>query len=249
MAEPDIFVCTYNSASTLEPSLASVRRALPGSRLVVIDHMSSDSTVEIAKRYGAEIHYESVSLGHARQLAFDMVRTDNFAFVDSDVQIMEPRFFTRAAELLSDHGTGAVVGMAVGHRLSYGLPAGLLVLRKADFGGKVIPDSIDARETYYIVRRLGELHLRTVYLADSMIHDSRFREFKPEWEGANTRIATGVHVPDLLFALKVVVMLSLNSRNAKNIVYIPVFYAKFLRGFIDPDRWKKLARDPEVTNA
>lgn len=249
MDEPDIFVCTYNSASTLEPSLASVRRALPHCRLVVIDHMSSDSTVEIAEHYGAEIHYESVSLGHARQLAFEMVRTDNFAFVDSDVEITEPRFFDRATELLSDPGTGAVVGMAIGHRLSYGLPAGLLVLRKDDFKGKVIPDSIDARETYYVVRRLAELHLKTVYLADSMVHDSRFREFKPEWEGANTRVATGVHASDLLFALKVIVMLSLNSRNAKNIAYIPVFYAKFLRGFVNPDRWRKLTRDPEATNA
>jgi glycosyltransferase involved in cell wall biosynthesis len=246
LSDLTVFVCTYNSSLTLGKCLSSIRAALPGSRLVIIDHYSSDGTVEIAAEYGAEVHYEDVSLGHARQLAFEMTRTELLGFVDSDVVIVQPLFFEKAMAQLQNPEVGAVVGMAVGHRLAYGLPAGLLVLRARDFRGKVIPDFIDARETFYIVRRLGELRLETVYLADSMVHESQFREFKPEWEGANTRIAAGVKLGELLFALKVIIMLSINSKNPKNIAYIPVFYIKFLRGFTNPEKWKRLARNVEV---
>jgi len=240
-----VFVCTYNSRSTLEPCLAGLRAANPAAKLVVIDHGSTDGTLELAAGYGAEIHHESVSLGYARQLAFKLSATEYLAFLDSDVTIADASFLERAVEALQDPRVGAVVGMAVGHRLAYGLPAGLLVLRTKDFQGSVIPDFIDARETFYIVERLRDLRLRTVYLADAMVHDSRFREFKPEWEGANTRLATGVRAAELAFALKVIIMLSINSRSLKNIAYVPLFYLKFLRGFSDPKRWRKLVRDPE----
>ena len=244
MDDLTVFVCTYNSASTMTRCLESVRRALPESRLVVIDHNSTDSTVAIASKYRAEVHSESVGLGYARQMALDLVRTDCLAFVDSDVEVVRDDFFTRAVSILRDPKIGAVVGMAVGHRLAYGLPAGLLVIRSKDFRGHVIPDFIDARETYYLVSRLEELHLETSYLADCMVHRSEFRQFKPEWEGANTRLASGVSATELLFALKVIVLLSVNSKSAKNIAYIPVFYLKFLRGFIDPERWRRMPRSP-----
>jgi hypothetical protein len=39
-------------------------------------------------------------------------------------------------------------------------------------------------------------------------------------------------------------MLSINSRSLRNIAYVPLFYLKFLRGFSDPQRWRKLVRDP-----
>jgi glycosyltransferase involved in cell wall biosynthesis len=240
--ELTFFVCTYNSGSTITQCLASIRRTFPQSRLVVIDHSSTDPTVAIASMYGAEVHTEDVGLGHARQIAFDLVRTKYLAFVDSDVEIVEDAFFARAISILGDPKIGAVVGMAVGHRLAYGLPAGLLVLRSADFRGRIIPDFIDARETYFIVHRLEELHLGTVYLADCMIHRSEFRQFKPEWEGANTRLASGVRATELIFALKVIVLLSMNSKSLKNIVYIPVFYLKFLRGFVEPERWRRMPR-------
>jgi glycosyltransferase involved in cell wall biosynthesis len=240
-----VFVCTYNSASTIAGCLSSVRSALPRARLVVIDHRSTDGTAAMAEEYGVEIHHESVGLGYARQLALDLVRTEYLAFVDSDVEIVESSFFGRALEILGNPMIGAVVGMAVGHRLAYGLPAGLLVLRSRDFRGRIIPEFIDARETFYLVRHLTELGLETSYLADSMVHHSEFREFKPEWEGANTRLAAGVRPRELVYALKVIVLLSINSRSVKNIVYIPLFYLKFLRGFSAPGRWRKLTRNPD----
>ena len=242
MAELSVFVCTYNSSATLEACLSSIRRTAGDAKLVVIDHESADGTVEIAKRFGATVFTEAVGLGHARQMAFDVVDTALMSFVDSDVEIVDPGFFQRAISLLRSEGKGAVVGMAAGHRLAYGLPASLLVLKAEDFRGRVIPDHIDARETYFIQNRLDSLGLGTAYLADAIVHRSQFRRYKPEWEGANTRVACGIELGQLGFSLKVILLMSLNSRSIKNVAYVPVFYLKFLRGFANPSRWARLER-------
>jgi glycosyltransferase involved in cell wall biosynthesis len=237
-------VCTYNSAKTLERCLESIRSIAPKSRLLIIDHYSEDGTVEIARKFGSEIHSETKGLGYARQLCFDLTKTDYIVFVDGDVEIVNADFFEIANHVLQKTEYGAVVGMAVGHRFQFGLPASLLVLRKGEFQGTVIPDYIDARETYFIQRRLSRHGLRTYYVHDAILHRSQFRQFKPEWEGANTRMLPDSELKELLFSLKVILLMSLNSRNVKNILYVPIFYLKFLYGFVKPSEpWLRMKRD------
>jgi glycosyltransferase involved in cell wall biosynthesis len=236
-------VCTYNSAKTLERCLKSIRNvAAEGLRVLVVDHHSEDGTVKIARKFGAEIFSETKGLGFARQLCFDLTNSEYIVFVDGDVEIVRKDFFDVAIQTLSSKEYGAVVGMAVGHRFRYGLPASLLVLRKNDFLGKIVPDYIDARETFFIQRHLEDRKLRTFYVYDSMIHRSQFRKFKPEWEGANTRILPDSNPKELFLALKVIILLSLNSRNLKNILYVPIFYLKFLHGFAKPAAWLRMNR-------
>jgi len=241
-----ICVCTYNSAKTLTRCLARIRSIAPESRLLVVDHCSQDETIEIAARFDSEVFREAKGLGYARQLCFDNTTTEYIAFVDSDVEIMRPDFFDIATRILQNIEYGAVVGMAVGHRFQYGLPASLLVLRKRDFMGKIIPDYIDARETFFIQKHLDRKRSGTYYVLDSMVHRSQFRKFKPEWEGANTRLLPNSKPRELLSALKVIMLLSLNSRNVKNIVYAPIFYVKFLRGFASPAPWLRMKRQVSV---
>ncbi|QQG48511.1 MAG: glycosyltransferase family 2 protein [archaeon] len=240
MRDLTIFVCTYNSALTLEKCLTSVTNCEPDSKVVVIDHDSTDSTTVIAERFGAEVHRENVGLGYARQLALELAESRYFAFVDGDEEVTNPLFFRCAAKRLEASVVGAVVGMAEGHRFTYGLPMGMTVFRSEDFRGKVIPPGIDAREEYFVQRRLRSLGLRTVFLSDAKVHRSQYRKFKPEWEGANTRLACGLSLRQLLFALKVTLLLSLNSRSFRNMAYVPVFYLRFLRGFAKPQPWRRL---------
>lgn len=240
-----MYVCTFNSGKTIGNCLTSIVKNSEGSKIVVVDHHSSDDTREICSEFGVELVDENVGLGRARQICFDRCTTRFLAFVDSDVEIIESLFFKRAHDALDDPETGAVVGMAIGHRFAYGLPASLLVLRNSDFAGFSIPEYIDSRETYFIQHRLDERRLRTVYLADAMIHRSGYRKMKPEWEGANTRLAVGWSVQELIFALRVMVLMSLNSRSVKNKMYVPVFFLKFIRGFTDPSRFRTLERSSE----
>ncbi len=235
-------ICTFNSENTVEKCLNSIREVAPFSVILVIDHHSTDLTTTIAKRYAARVIFENVGLGRARQLGFENVYSKYIVFVDSDVQIKDRDFITRSVRALEDPTIGAVVGMSIGHRFAYGLPASLLVLRHSDFIGKIIPDYIDARETFFLQKRLDSLGLKTVYLFGAMKHDSQFRKYKPEWEGANTRILPSPMMKELTFTAKVIVLLTLNSRNSVNILYLPIFYLKFLRGFLDPGPWLKLRR-------
>jgi glycosyltransferase involved in cell wall biosynthesis len=211
--------------------------------LVIVDHDSQDDTLNVASRYSAEIHKETQGLGYARQLCIDLVDTDLIVFVDSDVEIMRRDFLDVSTKVLADRRHGAVVGMSRGHRFAYGLPASLLVLRKSDFEGKTIPAYIDARETYFIQCRLDDQHLRIFYVPEAIVHRSQFRRFKPEWEGANTRILPSSKPRELAFALKVVFLMSLNSGQAKNVAYVPIFYLKFLFGFARPGSWLRLKRE------
>jgi glycosyltransferase involved in cell wall biosynthesis len=209
----------------------------------MVDHDSRDDTLTVASRYSTEVHRETQGLGYARQLCFDLVDSDLIVFVDSDVEIMRSDFLDVSTKVLANGTYGAVVGMPQGHRFAYGLPASLLVLRKSDFEGKTIPAYIDARETYFIQHRLDDQRLRTFYVPDAIVHRSQFRALKPEWEGANTRILPASKPKELAFALKVVFLMSLNSRQIKNIAYVPIFYLKFLVGFTNPGSWLKLKRE------
>lgn len=233
-------MCTWNSEATLEKCLLSISRSEPGVKIMVIDQSSVDGTVEIARRLGVEVVSHNVGLGYARQLAFELCKTKYLAFVDSDEEIVHPRFFDVANEILENPTVGAVVGMSVGHRFAYGLPMGLLVLRAKDFHGRIIPSSINAREEFYVRMKLRSLGLSVIFVPGAMIHKSQYRKYKPEWEGANTRVVAGFDVTQLVFTAQVVLLQSLNSRSPKNLAYTPLFYLKFLRGFVQPQKWRIL---------
>ncbi len=230
-------ICTYNSSATIGDCLRSIKKLAPDSRIVIADHQSEDNTPNIASSFGAEVFYESNGLGWARQLCIDLVNTEYIVFVDGDVEIMRNDFLLIGCRVLEKKDIGAVVGMAIGHRFAYGLPASLLMLRKTDFQGKVIPRTVEGRETHYIQRRLDDLKLKTFYVYDVILHRSEHRKFMPEYQGAYTRLLPSPALIEISFSFKVIVLRALNSRNAKNILYTPIFFAKFLRGFADPDRW------------
>ena len=236
-------VCTFNSSSTLRACLESIRSINSDVRLLIVDHHSTDDTIQIAKNSGATIILEDQGLGHARQLCFDNTHTQFLVFIDSDVEIVQSDFLSHAKELLEDPTIGAIVGMSVGHRIAYGLPASLLVLRKKDFVGRIIPDYIDARETFFIQKRLDNLKLKTSYVPGAMRHNSLYRKYKPEWEGANTRILPSSVLRELSFTLRVILFVALNSGSKRNIAYLPIFYVKFFRGFANPHPWIRLRRD------
>jgi glycosyltransferase involved in cell wall biosynthesis len=241
----DVLVCTFNSERCLSACLDSARRYLPVGRLIVVDHHSTDRTVEIARAHGAELHLEDRGLGFARVLGISLASTELLVVLDSDVIIESSSFYPEATRLLADEKVGAVVGMAIGHRFLYGLPFSLTVIRRGWAASVRVPESINARETFYYRERLRSDGLRIRYVLDAMRHFSHYRGHKPEWEGANTRLAAGLSLYQLAYAFLVVTLIHANSRSPRNMLYTPIFYLKFLRGFSDPQRWRVLDRRVE----
>jgi glycosyltransferase involved in cell wall biosynthesis len=241
----DVLVSTFNSARDLAECLDAARRFLPVHRLIVVDHQSTDGTQEIARRCGAEVHEETVGLGYSRTLALSLAETPWVLFLDSDVILRSPTFYHDAAQRAVRPHVGAVVGMAVGHTFRYGLPFGLTLLPLEWARSVTIPPQVNARETFYFQQALRRAGRRVEYVLDAMEHRSLYRGHKPEWEGANTRLVAGWSVRQLAYAAAVVLLIHMNSGRPKNVLYSAIFYAKFLRGFLRPDRWRVLDRRTE----
>lgn len=239
----DVLVRTFNSAASLEACLRSARASLPVERLLVVDRESTDETRTIALRFGAEFYPEDVGLGRATRLAIEKATSEYVVFLDSDVTVRRTDFCSLAIEKLSDPRVAAVVGGASGHRFLYGLPLSLTVFRRSWIADVAIPSEAQGRETYYIQRALRRGHRRVVYVPDAMEHRSVYRTRNwPEWQGAQTRLAAGMSARELVYSAMVILLIHMNSKRAKDLVYTPVFFGKFLRGFLSPARWRVMDR-------
>jgi len=238
---------TFNSATYLEECLTALRRWIPIHRLIVVDRFSTDGTAEIATRFGAEVHSEESGGGPARARALQLAGTEFALFVDSDVVLRRPDFFKLALELLHRPRTAAVVGTAVGHPFEYGLPLGLTLFR-LDWGRKAgMALEGQGQETYAFRRAVRRQHQRVRYVPEAMEHFGTFRRVRawPEWQGAQTRLVAGRSAYELSYSFLVILLIHLNSRRLRNIAYTPIFWAKFLRGYARPERWKYIDRRRE----
>ncbi|MCI4337426.1 MAG: glycosyltransferase family 2 protein [Thermoplasmata archaeon] len=240
----DVLVATSNSAATLGTTLASARRCLPVHRLIVVDRPSSDATVTIARGYGAEVHSETVGLGKARNLALELAETDPVLFLDSDVEIVREDFYRLALAEFHRPRTAAVVGMSVGHSFRYGLPLGLTLVGRGWALRAGMPDRALGRETYYLQRAARRDHLAVRYVPDSMNHYGTYRQVPhwPEFQGAAIRRSSRWNPRELAYSLVVVLLMHMNSRRPRNVLYTPVFWLKLVRGFLDPGRWERIDR-------
>lgn len=116
MQKVDVVVLTKNSERLLRKCLASVYKNVPVNNLIIVDGFSNDSTLEIVKEF--QEMYGNVVLiqdkgtrGRARQKAIDIVKSDWFMFVDSDV-VLSDDWFARAEKLMKGE-VGAIWGIEI----------------------------------------------------------------------------------------------------------------------------------------
>ena len=89
----DVVVCTKNNADTIKHVLGRILKYVPVNKLIIIDGISKDGTLEIAKEFGAKIYSDQgKGLGYARNMALSIVETEIFAFIDADVLIPKDWF-------------------------------------------------------------------------------------------------------------------------------------------------------------
>ena len=112
----DVAILTFNSERKLRECLDSVYRNIPVSNLIVVDGFSTDNTEAIIgdyqKKYGNVIFVqEKGTRGSARQTAIELVKTDWFVFVDSDV-VLSNNWFAKAEKLVNNK-VGGVWGIEI----------------------------------------------------------------------------------------------------------------------------------------
>ena len=83
----DVAVATKNNARTIDKCLKAIRANIPVRRLIVVDNGSTDETVNIAKKNGAEVVYQPGFLGTVRYQQALNCSTEWIAIIDSDVYV------------------------------------------------------------------------------------------------------------------------------------------------------------------
>lgn len=178
----DVLIPTYNSDRYLEECYRRTISSIPMiHRLIVADHYSSDSTLNILAKIASELGPERVTileedkgLGYARQLLINHSETDIITWIDSDLIITDLNWWIKAFRILEeDNSIGAVVARVNDDRLEnprmkyanfwwrympttrrFGLTLGSTLVRREYLKGLKIPSWLDAREDRYL-----ELHL------------------------------------------------------------------------------------------
>jgi glycosyltransferase involved in cell wall biosynthesis len=110
----DVVVLTKNSEKTLPKCLDAIRRSVNLGSLIIVDGGSRDKTLSIVSSKVEEVHVlPNLNVGAARDYALDLVKTEAFAFVDSDVLVNRQCFLKSAQMLLEDDSVAAVTNAMV----------------------------------------------------------------------------------------------------------------------------------------
>jgi hypothetical protein len=105
-----VLVPCYNEAAAIEQVVAGFRAALPGARIIVFDNNSTDGTVAIAAKAGAETrHVYQQGKGHVVRRMFADVEADIYLLVDGDATYDAASAPAMIDRLLQD-GLDMVVG-------------------------------------------------------------------------------------------------------------------------------------------
>jgi len=270
----DTAVMTYNSEKFLDESLSTLLKAVPVNRLIVIDHHSSDRTVEIAEKYGAEVHYENVGLGYARQLALKYVKTPIFYFHDSDVVYYPPyNWAEKVLQRFSKEPNLASVVAKVSYvkyptpRAKYiqfwwshvpaietrGFTTGSTFIRKEAVEDIKIPPMLDAREDRFIELHILKKKLKIDYIKVEGIHHFDYTGEKGYWAGANERLLAGSGVLPYLLARRILtapikaIPPMLAYKDPRILLWNTRHWLCFLKGFLNPAKYRKMKRENKDT--
>ena len=117
MMEPiDVAILTMNSDGMLKECINSVYMNVPVNNLIIVDGCSTDSTQSIVEgfqqQYGNIIFIQQKGTrASARQKAIQLVKSNWFMFVDSDV-ILSKNWLAQAEKLVRDN-VGAIWGIEI----------------------------------------------------------------------------------------------------------------------------------------
>lgn len=265
----DVAVCTYNSEKYLDRCLKSIRRHIPFKRLIVVDHYSTDRTIDIAKNHGAEIYFENVGVGYARQLAIDRSNAEFILFVDSDVVFYDGVWFKKCVKLFKNEKLriGAIgIDTFVKYpnwRMKYNefwwknIPQfkkayfhNVYFLRRKAIEGIKIPDYLGAFEHIYIKTYVEKRGWKVYVVHGNGVHYYDFPDWKGAWIGAGERSFGYTKVKHLPFILirKVftaplkAIPPAITYNDPSIIIHNSKYWFRYLKGWLKPNDYIFLER-------
>jgi glycosyltransferase involved in cell wall biosynthesis len=265
----DVAVCTYQSEKYLDECLTSIENMVPFNKLIVVDHYSTDKTVEIAKKHKAEIYFENVSIGYARQVAIEHSKAPFILFVDSDVVFYDDNWFKSAIGLFKDEKKK--VG-AIGIEIPARLPpwrrkyvdfwwktvpqirtpsfSNVYFLRRQAIKGIKIPDCLGAYEHVFIRSYVAKKGWKIYVIQGNGLHYYDYPDWKGAWLGAGSRVFGDEKVKDLpkmlirrvLTACLKAVPPAIAHNDPSIILHNTLYWFRYLKGWLKPDKYIMLKR-------
>ena len=96
----DVLIVTFNSSRTLSTCLDHIRKFIPFNRILVGDGGSRDTTVEIARKMGAEVYnFKENMIGRNRYRLAERAETEWVLYIDSDTYVY-PNFWETISKYL-----------------------------------------------------------------------------------------------------------------------------------------------------
>ena len=109
-----VLIPCYNESKTIEKVVRDFQTSLPEAKIYVYDNNSSDGTDEIARKAGAEVHYEfRQGKGNVIRRMFREIDAECYIMVDGD-----DTYPAEAAGKMVEQVLGRQADMVVGDRLS-----------------------------------------------------------------------------------------------------------------------------------
>jgi glycosyltransferase involved in cell wall biosynthesis len=212
---------TKNNEDTLEKCLQSiVDQNYPKIEIIIVDGYSSDTTINIAKKFTDKIFFEKGLLGSARQKSIELANGPIIALFDSDIQIphknwlinavsffnydetvstiwpicVAPPDSTKFAKLYQTNFFKLVIESRINKGISYFGGGNALFLKKYidEIGG--VNKQLHWGEDFDWAKKLKEYGYNVVFLQDPLYHDTMrtVKEFyKKQFVGAETFTQTG----------------------------------------------------------
>lgn len=115
MPKITIAIPCYNEELTIEKVINDFKRELPEARIIVFDNNSTDKSVELSKRAGAEVVYENrQGKGNVIKKIFSVVNSEILIMVDGD----DTYFAKDVHSLLDQFEKNINIDMVVGRRMA-----------------------------------------------------------------------------------------------------------------------------------
>jgi len=262
----DVIVPTYQSEKYLDACLSSIKRTVPVNNLIVIDHYSTDRTVEIAKKYGAKIYFENIGLAYARQLGIELASTPIFLMVDSDVVFFEENWFEKAYRIMEEDPKVGALGLWTPSRYPdwrqkyinfwwKTIPASrrlgfvnAYMIRKKAVEGIKIPRFLNAHEHYYIKLYIKRKGYKIKVISVRGMHYYDHAKGKAAWLGAGNRVLFGVDPIFNILLYKIflaplkAVFPALAYKDPMIILNNTRYWLDFLKGWLKPMEHIQLKR-------
>lgn len=268
MEKVDVVVCTYNSERHLDVCLNSIVHNVPVNTLYVVDKNSTDSTQEIARKYGANIIAYDGSLAESRLYSFDLAKTPYFVNVDSDIELCND-WYNKAKSLMTPNA-GVVWGLSLDqHPLQKAYATAMWKLKPSSVDSmthlpnalfrksavenlpvpKLLRSGAVANEDFYIADQIRKRGFRCVTARVISKHycDPPLIDRKTYWYGASARVSKAHGFKAILFRFALGVpqgiVSALISRNCRVLPYWVKFRFQVLYGWLHWQKYVNFKRD------